>query len=191
MPTSNTRIDSTMTTGCLQQHSLAADAAARLLEQAKKAAHKVVFKSDNTDPDDLASAYLIMVLKSRRDPRAHNIYKKMRWLYVDRYRKQKNDPLFGAAQLYEEATTLPESHENADARLKREQAAHLQTAMQNLTVQHREIIRLRFYESKKYREIAETLNMPLGSVRSRLHNAIKSLRSKLIALQHDATPPAV
>jgi RNA polymerase sigma-70 factor (ECF subfamily) len=43
---------------------------------------------------------------------------------------------------------------------------------------HREVLRLRFVLELRLEEIAGALDLPLGTVKSRLHNALKSLQSK-------------
>lgn len=48
----------------------------------------------------------------------------------------------------------------------------------------REILDLRFQHDLSYAEIAETLGVPVGTVRSRLHNAMRILRARLA--QEDA-----
>ena len=48
----------------------------------------------------------------------------------------------------------------------------------------REIFDLRFQHDLSYAEIAETLGVPVGTVRSRLHNAMRILRARLA--QEDA-----
>lgn len=51
--------------------------------------------------------------------------------------------------------------------------------LDSLTPQHREILVLREYQDLSYREIAEVLEIPHGTVMSRLHMARKRLRDKL------------
>ena len=46
---------------------------------------------------------------------------------------------------------------------------------------HREILVLRDYQDLSYREIAEVLGIPLGTVMSRLHVARRKLRSEVLA----------
>ena len=43
----------------------------------------------------------------------------------------------------------------------------------------REILDLRFQHDLSYAEIAEVLGVPVGTVRSRLHNAMQLLRERL------------
>ena len=46
---------------------------------------------------------------------------------------------------------------------------------------HREILVLRDYQDLSYREIAEVLAIPLGTVMSRLHAARQKLRAEVLA----------
>ena len=61
---------------------------------------------------------------------------------------------------------------NLDERLE-----ELRLARSKLTPQHREIIYLRFYEGCSYDQIASQLDIPLGTVKSRLHAAMQELKS--------------
>jgi len=52
----------------------------------------------------------------------------------------------------------------------------LATLLQGLTPGQREIITLRFIDEQPLKDIAETLEIPLGTVKSRLHKAIEAMR---------------
>jgi len=52
-------------------------------------------------------------------------------------------------------------------------------ALQTLQPEHREIVVLRELEGMSYREIAETLNLPAGTVESRLFRARQELKMRL------------
>lgn len=56
-------------------------------------------------------------------------------------------------------------------------AIDLHTVLNHLSPDRREIIQLRFIDDLSLNEIAETLQIPLGTVKSRLHLAIKDLRN--------------
>jgi len=62
---------------------------------------------------------------------------------------------------------------NADATID------VQAALRKLSPEHREILTLREFERMSYEEIAEVLNVPQGTVESRLHRARGELREKL------------
>ncbi len=54
-------------------------------------------------------------------------------------------------------------------------------AMRRLTQEHREVIVLRYYADLSARAIGETLGIPEGTVRSRLHHGLRALRATLDA----------
>jgi RNA polymerase sigma-70 factor (ECF subfamily) len=60
--------------------------------------------------------------------------------------------------------------------LERMVREHLPAAMSQLTADHRQVVRLRFYEDLSNEEIAEQLSVSQAVVRSRLSRALKILR---------------
>jgi len=56
------------------------------------------------------------------------------------------------------------------------QREQLAAVMSELSEEHREVLLLRFVEGMKMGEIAETMDIPTGTVKSRLHNALTALR---------------
>jgi len=56
---------------------------------------------------------------------------------------------------------------------------NLGAAMESLSDQHREILRLRYFADFSYHELAEALGIPNGTVMSRLHLARKALQAKM------------
>ncbi|HIE28538.1 TPA: sigma-70 family RNA polymerase sigma factor, partial [Candidatus Poribacteria bacterium] len=63
--------------------------------------------------------------------------------------------------------------------LKKEQERFLQAAIDRLPEKQREVIVLFYVQNLKYREIAEILGCPEGTVASRLNTAIRNLKPKL------------
>jgi RNA polymerase sigma-70 factor, ECF subfamily len=55
-------------------------------------------------------------------------------------------------------------------------------AMDALTLEHRDILRLRYFAGMSYRELADVLEIPQGTVMSRLHSARVALATKM---QHE------
>lgn len=62
---------------------------------------------------------------------------------------------------------------------ERELARRLASAIGALPSASRSVLILRVYQELSYREIAQTLDVPLGTVMSRLHNAKEMLRKSL------------
>jgi RNA polymerase sigma-70 factor (ECF subfamily) len=55
----------------------------------------------------------------------------------------------------------------------------LRTALTRLRPMHREVLELNFVQELPYRDIADVLGVPLGTVMSRLHHAKRALRAEL------------
>lgn len=64
--------------------------------------------------------------------------------------------------------------------------AGIRRAMEQLTPEQQEILRLRHFMELSYSEIASSLNIPQGTVMSRLHGARKKLRSVMESLNQEA-----
>lgn len=62
---------------------------------------------------------------------------------------------------------------------KREQERKIQEALSRLSPEHRAVLVLKEMEGQKYEAIAEILDVPVGTIRSRLHRARMELREVL------------
>jgi len=63
----------------------------------------------------------------------------------------------------------------AEVLLQKELSAQLQEAIEALPPKFQQVVRLRFYEQASLPEIAGALNLPLGTVKSRLYYALENL----------------
>jgi RNA polymerase sigma-70 factor (ECF subfamily) len=63
--------------------------------------------------------------------------------------------------------------------LSMEQAERVAEAVAQLPLPYREVITLRFEEEMKLEEISVVLALPMGTVKTRLHRALKALRLEL------------
>jgi RNA polymerase sigma-70 factor (ECF subfamily) len=89
---------------------------------------------------------------------------------------------FGTERVTEEEweRAMPDPGEEPDtAAARAEQRSRITQALETLPEHHRAIIMLSDLEGLSYREIADVLNIPMGTVMSRLHNARKRLRAAL------------
>lgn len=59
----------------------------------------------------------------------------------------------------------------------------LRTAMQTLSAEHREVVLLHEVDGLTYEEAAKVLDIPVGTVKSRLHHAFLRLRAALIGAE--------
>lgn len=62
---------------------------------------------------------------------------------------------------------------------ERQAGADLRSALQSLPDTERQVILLSFYHDLKYREIAGILDVPLGTIKSRMRSAMSRLRQKV------------
>ena len=72
-------------------------------------------------------------------------------------------------------TTLAEPEQTEDPRMER-----MRQAIAELPATMRETLELRLRSELSYEEIAEVLQIPIGTVRSRLHAALRRLRAALL-----------
>jgi RNA polymerase sigma-70 factor (ECF subfamily) len=63
-----------------------------------------------------------------------------------------------------------------------EDAAHIRQAVAALPEEHRQVIELRFFADATLDDISAALDIPLGTVKSRLHNGLEKLRQTNLAV---------
>jgi RNA polymerase sigma-70 factor, ECF subfamily len=69
-----------------------------------------------------------------------------------------------------------------------ERDAMIQSALNGLGPEHRAVIVLKDFDGRRYEEISALLDIPIGTVRSRLHRARCELRERLRSLVEDDQP---
>jgi len=69
-----------------------------------------------------------------------------------------------------------------------ERVAAARETISSLSAMQREILDLRFSQGLSYAEIAEALEIPIGTVRSRLHHAVAEVRNRLESDEHFPSP---
>ena len=66
-----------------------------------------------------------------------------------------------------------------------EQADAIRRAVDNLPEQTRQVVLLVYFQGLKYREAAQALGVPVGTVKSRLHGAIQKLGEVLASSREE------
>jgi RNA polymerase sigma-70 factor (ECF subfamily) len=66
-----------------------------------------------------------------------------------------------------------------------EQGKHIQAALARLSPEHRAVLVMKDMEGQKYETMAEILDVPIGTIRSRLHRARLELRELLTKSERD------
>ncbi|MDR3618171.1 MAG: sigma-70 family RNA polymerase sigma factor [Paludisphaera borealis] len=85
----------------------------------------------------------------------------------------------------------PDQSPGVDPAFAMEQAereAVVAAALGELAPEQRAVVVLKDFDGRRYEEISEILNIPIGTVRSRLHRARSQLRDRLRSLVEDADP---
>jgi RNA polymerase sigma-70 factor (ECF subfamily) len=100
-------------------------------------------------------------------------------------RRRRKRPAMSVEQSRETTGAEPVSNDDApdDRMLRSERVQRVQEALSKLTEDHRAILILREMDGMSYEEIAEILNTPVGTVRSRLSRARSQMRDKLEELE--------
>jgi RNA polymerase sigma-70 factor (ECF subfamily) len=83
---------------------------------------------------------------------------------------------------YPEAISLADPSEPIE---RAERVELVQSALDRLAPDHRAVVVMKDLDGLRYEEIAEILNIPVGTVRSRLHRARLELRDRLRGLMEE------
>jgi RNA polymerase sigma-70 factor (ECF subfamily) len=135
------------------------------------------FTGSNADAQDLTQEVFLRVFKSLASFRSGTgsfavwLTRLTRNLLIDHYRRTKADRLTGSV---EDHLPVLEEKSAASGRTDgmvagREASEVLQRGLQKLSPELRETVILRDLEEMEYREIAEALEIPEGTVKSRLN----------------------
>ena len=81
--------------------------------------------------------------------------------------------------------TSPESESPDAAILQTEMQQRVAEALETLSPQQLAVVRKRIYQGLKFREIAEELNVPLGTVLARMQSSLKKLKTVLHSFQKE------
>lgn len=92
-----------------------------------------------------------------------------------------------ARPLGDEALEVAEPREGPEARAAgRARDAAVARALASLDDEHRVVVLLRVREEMSVRDVARVLNVPEGTVKSRMHHAVRRLRA---AIEEEPSPP--
>ncbi|MGP0074054.1 MAG: RNA polymerase sigma factor [Bryobacteraceae bacterium] len=145
------------------------------------------FTSSDSEAQDLTQEVFLRVFKSLRSFRAGEglfivwLTRLTRNLLIDHYRRSRMER---ATESIEDHAAMLEESTAAIARTDgmvagREASELLQVGLQKLSPELRETVILRDLEELEYREIAQILNVPEGTVKSRLNRGRAELAKAL------------
>jgi RNA polymerase sigma factor (sigma-70 family) len=126
--------------------------------------------------EDLVQDVFMRILKYRTTYQGEDkftlwMYKIARNAHIDHLRKRK-DAVSLDQQIFEPASAQPGP---ADRTEREEEAALVAKAMAELSPRKQEILVLSRFQNLKYREIADLLDCPVGTVKGLVHRAVAEL----------------
>jgi RNA polymerase sigma-70 factor (ECF subfamily) len=131
--------------------------------------------ANDQDARDAAQDTLVKVLKNlhRYDPNRRFstwVFGIARNTCIDEHRRRKR-------RAYDEPRDVVDTGETPHQHAARSQRAeHLNAALTELPPMYREVLVLYHFEHKKYSEISEILDLPMGTVMNRIFRARRKLR---------------
>lgn len=138
---------------------------------------------------DLAQETFVRLFAHRKTYHSRGRFSTFLWrvalnLCYDELRKLKRrseTPLDGKTEAHEGIDALAVEAPPPDARMvAEEQAEHVRQALLRLPEAYRSVLVLRHYENLKFREIADVLEIPEGTVKSRMAEALTQLHRLLM-----------
>ena len=156
---------------------------AALFEHFAPRVKSYVFKlgSDETMAEEIAQQTLLQVWRKahlfNEDKAAAStwIFRIARNLRLDILRKEKHFDYTN-----HDLTEIEDERENQEKKLDQNQHAMIvRTALQQLPAEQIEIVRLSFYEGLSHGEISKQLDVPLGTVKSRMRLAFKRIKDSI------------
>jgi RNA polymerase sigma-70 factor, ECF subfamily len=167
------RLSSMISDGCLLSHI---DALHR---------YGIVLSRNAAVASDLVQETYVRALNFRNELRDDNSIKSwmftiLRNIWLDQLRKERNFPNLveqDCPEVMERAKRL--QHDPYQQLMRKVEAERVREAIRQLPDDFREVILLREYEDLSYREIAEFVGCPAGTVMSRLARARARLRELL------------
>ncbi len=149
--------------------------------------------ADAATAEDCAQEVFTKIYRSRRgyQPRSKFVtyaFRVARNHWIDRYRKRQSSPppasldAGGGDGERSWVSTLPDERPEEPAAQQRLHLARiLERAVATMGQAQREVFVLARVELLRYQEIGEILEIPVGTVKSRMHAAMRHLRKELLA----------
>ena len=142
--------------------------------------------SNRTAADDLVQDVFFRILKYRKTYRDESHF--TTWMYhiarnarIDYFKKHRAEVLFP-----EEGFDLPSRGPFPNQHIEQEQeTAMLKRALERLPDDKRELLVMARYQELKYDQIAEMLDVDVGTVKVRVHRAVKELRGIFMKISGD------
>jgi len=172
-----------------------------LLDRYRRPVYSIVRRMVNNDDEaqDLAQEAFIRAFRNLEQFDLNRSFSN--WLFriatnlcIDHHRKRKikTVPLVRQDREGGDEEQVMDAPDTGDTPAEifsdRERGRRLGEIIDSLPPLYRAVIQLRHIESRSYEEVAEILELPLGTVKARIHRAHRLLREKLVRRDYDWTP---
>lgn len=159
-----------------------------LFHQYEKLVYRTAYLvvGDREEAKDILQEVFVSVWKWRQtfDPQKGKFTTWLHRITINQCSKKrrKKQPVFLSLEEIEdkgfqtEASEFPE-----EVMITREEYERLMKVLNSLNAKHRSVLVLRYFNDLSYCEIAQVIDVPLGTVKSRLNQALKLLREQLCA----------
>jgi RNA polymerase sigma-70 factor (ECF subfamily) len=98
---------------------------------------------------------------------------------ISRQRRSKVRSESALEEEHETSFTTPRSYSPSHVAEGRQETAAVRRAINSLPVELRQVVVMKEFEELTFREIADALDLPLSTVKSRLYTALKQLQMRL------------
>jgi RNA polymerase sigma-70 factor (ECF subfamily) len=142
---------------------------------------------DRDRAEDLTQDLFLKLMQGSRRYRPEGrlstfVYRVATNLWIDHYRAQRPHPRLYSLDQVVLGDTVDVQGPSPDPSATAEQTedrTRLRRALESLTEPHRLVFELAVYQERPYAEVGELLGIPVGTVKSRMHNAITALKQLL------------
>jgi RNA polymerase sigma factor (sigma-70 family) len=164
---------------------------AELFDRYHRPLFEFFFRMTASQPisEDLVQDVFFRILKYRNSYRDKTHFRA--WMYhiarnarVDHYRKHRGEEVFPEEGMDVAVQTTPFQGRQLE---EQEEADLIKEALLKLSPEKRELLLLSRYQELKYEEISELLGCNIGTVKVRMHRAVKALRQIYLKLSGEKT----
>lgn len=155
-----------------------------LVEQYRDNVYRLAYRMCGNAYDADEAAQEAFVAAWRALPNFRGDAKFSTWLYrlttnaaIDVMRREKRHQTVGDGEMVDLADDADSPQETVE---RTEQQEAVQKALSTLSEEYREVLLLRYMEELDYAEIAEVLQLPSGTVKSRINRAKAALKTALL-----------
>lgn len=160
------------------------EAFGELVEQYRDNVYRLAYRMCGNAYDADEAAQEAFVAAWRALPNFRGDAKFSTWLYrlttnaaIDVMRREKRHQTVGDGEMVDLADDADSPQETVE---RTEQQEAVQKALGTLSEEYREVLLLRYMEELDYAEIAEVLQLPSGTVKSRINRAKAALKAALL-----------